>query len=489
MRIFCASVATETNTFSPLKTDMTDFRESFYAAPGEHPETPTLCSAVFPVCRRRARDEGWDLIEGTATWAEPGGLVNRATWESLRDEVLDQLRGALPVNAVVLGLHGAMVAQDYDDCEGDLLTRVRAIVGPDVVIGATLDPHSHLTQKRLDAADVLIAFKEFPHTDFVDCAEACVDLTLRAVRGEIKPRLSAFDCRMIEVMPTNHDPMRSFVDRIKQQEGQDSVLSVSVIHGFMAADVPDVGAHILVITDDQPLRGDRLAEELGLQLFGFRGRTKPTLLSAEEALERAAAASRGPVVIADIWDNPGGGVPGDSTILTRLALERGLTSLAVGTIWDPMAVRLCMSAGKGARMPLRFGGKTSATAGSPIDAEVEVTKLLRNAEQSFGDSRVPLGDATAIRIGGIEVVLNSVRSQAFAPDLFSNLGIDPTARKILIVKSTNHFRGAFEAIAAEILYASIDGLYPNNPITNGYSKLTRPVWPIVENPHEERETA
>lgn len=489
MRIFCASVATETNTFSPLKTDMTDFRESFYAAPGEHPETPTLCSAVFPVCRRRARDEGWHLIEGTATWAEPGGLVSRATWESLRNEILDQLRGALPVNAVVLGLHGAMVAQDYDDCEGDLLAQIREIVGPDVVIGATLDPHSHLTQKRLDAADVLIAFKEFPHTDFVDCAEACVDLTLRAVRGEIKPRLSAFDCRMIEVMPTNHDPMRGFVDGIKRQEGRDSVLSVSVIHGFMAADVPDVGAHILVITDDQPLRGDRLAEELGLQLFGFRGRTKPTLLTAEDALERAAAAPRGPVVIADIWDNPGGGVPGDSTILTRLALARGLTSLAVGTIWDPMAVRLCMSAGEGARMPLRFGGKTSATAGAPIDAEVEVMKLVRNAEQSFGDSRVPLGDAAAVRIGEIEVVLNTVRSQAFSPDLFSNLGIDPTARKTLIVKSTNHFRGAFEAIAAEIHYASIDGLYPSNPLTNGYSKLTRPVWPIVEDPHEKRETA
>ena len=154
-----------------------------------------------------------------------------------------------------------------------------------------------------------------------------------------------------------------------------------------------------------------------------------------------------------------------------------------------MAVRLCMSAGEGARMPLRFGGKTSATAGAPIDAEVEVLKLVRNAEQSFGDSRVPLGDAAAIRVGGIDIVLNTVRSQAFSPDLFSNLGIDPTARQILIVKSTNHFRGAFETIAAEILYASIDGLYPNNPLTNGYSKLTRPLWPIVENPHEERETA
>jgi microcystin degradation protein MlrC len=154
-----------------------------------------------------------------------------------------------------------------------------------------------------------------------------------------------------------------------------------------------------------------------------------------------------------------------------------------------MAVRLCISAGEGARMPLRFGGKTSATAGAPIDAEVEVIRIVRNAEQSFGDSRVPLGDAVAIRIGGVEIILNSVRSQAFSPDLFSNLGIDPSTRRILIVKSTNHFRAAFAPIAAEILYASIDGLYPSNPLTNGYSKLSRPVWPIVENPHGEMESA
>lgn len=494
MRIFCASLATETNTFSPLRTDMTDFSESFYARPGEHPETPTLCSAVFPVCRRRASAEGWTLIEGTATWAEPGGLINRSTWESLRDEILEQARAAMPVDAVVLGLHGAMVAEGYDDCEGDLLTRMRQIVGPDAVIGATLDPHSHLTPKRLEAANVLIAFKEFPHTDFVECADACVDLVLRAARGEVNPCLSAFDCRMIEVMPTNNDPMRGFVDRIKTCERQDGVLSISIIHGFMAADVSEVGARILVITDNRPLEGARLAEDLGLQLFGFRGRTKPTLMSAEEALDHATgfhanASHKGPVVIADIWDNPGGGVPGDSTILTRLALERGMTSLAVGSIWDPMAVRLCISAGEGARMSLRFGGKTSATAGAPIDAEVEVLKAVRNAEQSFGDSRVPLGDAVAIRVDGLEVVLNSVRSQAFSPDLFSNLGIDPATRKILIVKSTNHFRSAFAAIAAEILYASIEGLYPNNPLTNGYTKLSRPVWPIVENPHGELESA
>ena len=137
MRIFCASIATETNTFSPLRTDFSDFQESFYAPPGQHPVTPTLCSAVFTEGRLRAAKEGWELIEGTATWAEPGGLVSRETYEQLRDEVLGQLRAAMPVDGVILGLHGAMVAQDYLDCEGDLISRIRDLVGPDVVIGTS----------------------------------------------------------------------------------------------------------------------------------------------------------------------------------------------------------------------------------------------------------------------------------------------------------------------------------------------------------------
>ena len=484
MRVFCASVATETNTFSPLRTDLSHFRESFYAGPGDHPETPTLCSAVMTVCRRRAKDEGWQLIEGTATWAEPGGLVARESWEYLRDEILGQLRAALPVDAVVLGLHGAMVAQDYPDCEGDLLARVRDLAGPDCIIGTTLDPHSHLTAKRVEVADILVAFKEFPHTDFVDRAEDCVDLVIRAVQGEITPRRSVFDCRMIEVLPTSLEPMRSFVDRIKELEGRDNILSISVIHGFMAGDVPEMGTKILVLSDDDQARGDRLAGELGRELYSYRGRTRPEFLTPDEALERAMMADKAPVVIADVWDNPGGGVPGDSTILLRKALARGIRDMAVGTIWDPQAVRTCFSAGVGAKLKLRFGGKTSADAGAPLDAEVQVIRLEREATQSFGDSIVPLGDCAVIGFDGVEVILNTNRAQVFEPDLFSNLGIDPTKRRLLIVKSTNHFHRGFQPIAPTILYANVEGPYPSNPATNGYRNLTRPIWPIVENPHD-----
>ncbi len=482
-RVFLGSIATETNTFSPLRTDLQDFKDSFYAAPGQHPETPTLCSAIYPVARARAAQYGWHLIEGTATWAEPGGVVNQHTWEFLRDQLLAELRAASPVDIVLLGLHGAMVAQDCLDCEGELLAAVRAVVGPNAIVGATFDPHSHLSAQRVDNADLITVFKEFPHTDFVDTAEDLVDLVQRTSTGQISPTTSVFDCRMIEVLPTSREPMRGYVDRIKKLEQQADILSISVIHGFMAGDVPDLGTKVIVTTDNARDLGDATARRLGLELFALRGTTRPEFLSPDVAIDRATARTQGPVVVADVWDNPGGGVPGDSTIILRELLARNTQDAALATIWDPIAVRTCISAGIGADLRLRFGAKMSALGGEPIDADVTVRNIVRDAVQSFGSSVVPLGDSVWIEVGGIDVILNTVRSQVFNPDIFSNLGIDPTDKAMLIVKSTNHFHDAFSRISDDILYAAVDGPYPNDPVSNDYKHLTRNIWPRVEDPH------
>ena len=483
-RVFVASIATETNTFSPLRTDLTDFKNSFYAEPYNHPETPTLCSAVFPVCRKLQAQGVIELVEGTATWAEPGGMVNQDTWEYLRDKVLQELKAAGPIDIVLLGLHGAMVSQECNDCEGELLQAVRSIVGPKVVVGATLDPHSHLAQICLDNANLLKAFKEFPHTDFAECAQALSRLALEAYHGSCQPVLSLFDCRMIDVMPTSQEPMRSYVDRLKSLEQEPGILSISLIHGFMAGDVPEMGAKVLVITDNDPQLGAKLSRQLGLELFALRGTTSPDFVDLQTAIDRAKESGSYPAIIADVWDNPGGGVAGDSTLLLRALLDQGVDDLAFASIWDPMAVRLCFSAGVGGRLALRFGGKTDAYSGAPIAAQVSVVRSVRNAMQSFGDSKVPLGDCAVIRVDGIEVILNTVRSQVFNPDIFTNLGIDPMSKKILVVKSTNHFHDAFAPIAGRIIYASIDGPYPNNPATNDYKHLNRDIWPRVASPHE-----
>lgn len=488
MRIFTASLATETNTFSPVPTDRASFEMAFYAGPGQHPDTPTLCSSPIVALRRRAAAEGLTVIEGTATWAEPGGLVQRQTFEALRDEILDQLRAALPVDAVILGLHGAMVAQGYDDCEGDLLTRIREIVGPDVVIASELDPHSHLTPKRVAAANVLAAFLEFPHTDFYERGEHVVELGLAAARGEIKPVISTFDCRMIEVMPTSRQPMRGFVDRIKALHGKDGVLSASVIHGFMAADVPEMGARIMVVTDNDKEKGDALAEQLGRELYALRGQLAMPMLTADQGIDRAlevrASSKARPVVVADVWDNPGGGVAGDGTSLLRAMLARGLKNIGVATIWDPLAVTFCQAAGEGAVIDLRFGGKAGPLAGEPIDARVRVVKAVAESWQSFGPSRVTLGASALVRLEGteIDVILNTNRTQTFEPDIFSNLGVDPLSKDVLLIKSTNHFYAGFEPIAAEIIYVSAPSSYPSDPAATAYEKLVRPVWPRVAAP-------
>ncbi|PJR16173.1 microcystin LR degradation protein MlrC-like protein [Sinorhizobium meliloti] len=490
LRIFTAALATETNTFSPICIDRRAFEASLYAPPGKHPETPTLCTAPITVGRRVTAQKGWELIEGTAAWADPAGLVNRQTYEDLRDEILGQLRAALPVDAVVLGLHGAMVADGCEDTEGDLLQRVREIVGPDVLVCAELDPHSHLTARRAAAADFFVFFKEFPHTDFVERAEDLWRIAIDKLEGRVEPVMSIFDCRMIDVFPTSREPMRSFVDKLIQIERDDAdVLSLSVVHGFMAGDVAEMGTKMLVVTNGKPEKGEALARELGLELFSRRGTYRMPEIDERQAVTQALAAPAGPVVIADMWDNPGGGTAGDATVVLEELIAKNATDTAIGTIWDPMAVQICMAAGEGAEIPLRFGAKSAPGTGRPIDGIVKVVKLVRNAEMRFGESFAPFGDAVHIRVHGIDIILNTTRAQSFDPSLFSVMGIDPTSKKILVIKSTNHFFASFSRIASEILYCSAGTPYPNDPARTPYRRARRDIWPMVTDPHGLETTA
>lgn len=488
MRIFTASLATETNTFSPVPTDMNAFRAAFYASPGEHPDTPTLCSSVVPILRRRGRAEGFTVIEGTSCWAEPAGLIQRRTYETLRDTILAELQAALPVDGVVFGLHGAMVAQGYDDPEGDLLERVRALVGPSVPVAAEFDPHSHLTAKRVANLDLMAAFLEFPHTDFEQRGEHVVELALRTIRGEIRPVISTFDCRMITIFPTSREPMRSFVDRFKALEGRDGILSISVIHGFMAGDVPDMGTRIVVVTDNAKARGDALAASLGHELYGLRKSTAMPMFDTEAGLDRAVAVRAAhpdrPVTIADVWDNPGGGVAGDATHILRRMLERGLDNFAVATVWDPIAVSFCHAAGEGAELGLRIGGKSGPEGGEPLDLRVRVERVFDAGWQSFRKSHVTLGNAAVVRPVGtsIDIVLITSRTQTYEPDIFSNQGVDFTAKSFLLVKSTNHFHAGFQPVSSEIVYIAAPTSYPTDPAMTPYRKASLELWPRIADP-------
>ncbi|HZT47477.1 MAG TPA: M81 family metallopeptidase [Hyphomicrobiaceae bacterium] len=479
MRLFAATLATETNTFSPLPTSLEAYRESVFFRPGEHPDdAPRMCTAPLFVARRRAAAEGFTLIEGSCFAASPAGITNRRDYEAMRDEILGQLEAAMPVDGVLLGLHGAMVAHGYDDVEGDITERARAIVGKKCVIGVELDPHCHMTLKRMRACDIIVCYKEYPHTDVVERAEDVLDLVLRTLRGEIRPVMSLYDCRQIQMYPTTEPVMRAFVDRIKGLEGKDGILSVSIVHCFPYADVAENASRVLVIADGDKARADRLATSIGEELVSLRGKTMPPFLGVPEGVAAAVASNVAPVVLADPADNAGGGAPSDNTTILRHLIEQRVEGAAVGPIWDPVAVRLCFDAGEGATFPLRFGGKIGPASGTPVDANVTVAALARDCWQSFGPTKVPLGDCAAVRIGGVEAVLIANRTQALGLELFTNVGIDPRRRRIVVVKSSNHFMAAFGPIAKRVIYVDSDAPLARDYCRIAYTKVQRPIWPL-----------
>ena len=481
MRLFAAGLALEANTFSPLPTSLAAFKEKLYYPPGTHPRQVLHQSNVFEVARRRAAAEGYTLIEGSCFAAQPGGTVARAAFEEMRDEILAQLKAALPVDGVVLSLHGAMVAQGYDDCEGDILARVRSLVGPKTVIGVEYDPHCHATVARTRLSDIDVYYKEYPHTDFEARGEEVVTLVLAAIRGQIRPMKSLYDCRLIASFPTTIEPMRSFVDRISGMEGRDKVLSISIGHGFPYGDVPEAGARVLVITDGAKAHGDALAARLGQELIEIGARSVPDFLEPDAAIDAALRApGQGPVVIADTTDNAGGGAPSDNTTFIHKLMARKVAGAAVAPIWDPMAVRVCFDAGVGARIPLRFGGKMAATSGAPVDALVDVLACVEQGCQTFAGAPVPLGRVAAVRTveGGVSAILISVRAQAMGTDLFSGHGVDPLAAPILVVKSNQHFHAAYSRIARLVLYADGDGPLPLEYRRLPFKKVARPILPL-----------
>ncbi|KOF53632.1 microcystin LR degradation protein MlrC-like protein [Achromobacter sp. DMS1] len=480
MRVFSAGLGTETNTFAPMPTSLASFRDRDYYPAGTHPDTLTFAGAPLYVARQRGKALGWELFEGVVTSAQPGGITTRSAYETLRDELLADLRRAGPVDIALFGLHGAMVADGYDDCEGDLLRRAREIVGPDTVIGAELDPHCHLTDAMVEAADFLVCFKEYPHTDILDRAYDLVDLCVAKAEGRIRPAHAVFDCQMISIMHTSREPMRGFVDRLLAMEGRDGVLSVSIAHGFPWGDTPDMGAKVLVYTDGDAARAASLARSLGEEIIGFRDRLAPPYPAVDAALDQALAHGGFPVVLADSADNAGGGAPSDSTFILERVLARGIEDVAIGPFWDPVAVQLCFEAGEGARVQLRVGGKVAPVSGLPLDLDVEVLALKRDAEMTgLAGTPAALGDTALLRTRGVTLVLTSYRVQAMGTDLFTQFGVDLGAMRLIVVKSSQHFYAAYSKVGKHVIYVETPGAITQDYNALPYRKVRLPKWPLA----------
>ncbi|MFO1329164.1 MAG: M81 family metallopeptidase [Rubrivivax sp.] len=488
MRVFTAALATETNTFSPLPTGLASYQERDYFPAGTHPDHPTGSAGPLWALREVSASRRWTVIEGLVASAQPGGITTRQAWDTLSGQLLDDLRAALPVDMVLLGLHGAMVAEGCDDCEGDLLGRVRAIVGPGVVVGAEIDPHNHLSDAMVRHADVLVSMKEYPHTDIVARGRELVALCEATALKRIRPVAAVADCRMIVPFHTTRQPARGLVDRIQAMEGQGGVLSISLTHGFSLGDVPDMGTRVLVYCDGDADQAQALARRLADEIIGLRDQLAVRYLGVDEALDAAlalldngagAAGPGGPVVLADRADNPGSGAPGDSTFILRRLVERGIGGVAVGPLWDPVAVRICHEAGEGATLPLRVGGKIGPTSGDPLDLTVTVKALRREHRMTaLSGSLQSVGDAAWVEADGVDIVLVTVRRQATGTDLFTGLGCDLAARRLIVVKSAQHFHAAFSKVAKHVLYVGAPGAATPFLHTLPYRKIRRPMWPL-----------
>ena len=471
LRIFTAMLLTETNTFSPIPTGATAFDRSRSQSD----------VASMSMWRELAERDGHEVIESIIAIAQPAGPTVRAVYESLRDELLDDLRRALPVDIILLYLHGAMVAEGCDDCEGDVLQHARVIAGERTVIGAELDLHSHLTEMMLANANAIVAYKEYPHTDIVERARDLYHICVDAAEGRTRPVMAAYDCKIVGMFPTTAQPLRALVDEMSARE-RDGILSLSLVHGFPWGDVPESGVKMLAIADSDSTLAARTAEEFGKRFWGMR---KEALLQAtplDEALDAALATPGGPIVLADVADNAGGGAPGDSTYVLRALLDRGIENAVTGTYYDPMAVDACFEAGEGATIDLRFGGKLGTASGDPIDARVEVMRLLEAHEQDYMDDSHPVlfGRSAWIRTQGIDIVLVSARTQVFAPNAFTSLGISLDDKKLIVVKSSHHFWGKFAPLAKRVIHVSAPGALAVDFAAIEYKKRDLSYWPRID---------
>jgi len=497
MRLFIAHLATETNTFAAAPTGLGAFEEIGIHHGDGSVRDPEGAGAFLRFLRGLAEADGHQVVESLCTLAQPGGRTVNHVYERLRDSILADLRAAMPVDAVQLLLHGAMAAEGCDDCEGDLAAHIRAIVGPGVPIGLELDLHCHFTALMQHSADVIVAFKEYPHIDTDERGRELYRILAATAAGRVRPVTAVFDCKMVGLWHTTREPMQGFVRQMAAAESEPGVLSVSLGHGFPWGDVPEAGAKLWVVTDNDPALARAVAGRLGATFWSLRERIGAQVIGVDTALDLALEMSldmapdaaqadlgAGPVVLADVADNPGGGAAGDATFILRRLVERGIGNAVVGALWDLGAVHICKSAGVGARLDLRIGGKCGPASGRPLDLHVTVRAIVPDHSQGALGTRERLGDCVWVEAGnGLHIVLASIRTQTYGTDAFTGMGLTLADKALVVVKSTQHFHAAFAPIARQVLYVSTPGAMDFDFAAIPYRRRALDYWPRVANPH------
>ena len=471
MKLFTAGLVTETSDITPIATTEADWTIEY---PSERKEGQSILANMLALFKSKAKAQGWEVAESICASAlPPGGRTITSVYEKLRDTILDDLQKAMPVNGVLLQLHGAAMAHGYDDCEGDLLSRIRAMVGDSVTIGVELDPHCHLSQAMLDSTDLMVFYKTFLHTDIEERAVELFELFTKTVEGEIQPVMAVADCKMIDFFDEAIEPMKSFYNKVIEREHGEGILSIAPIHGFPLADVPDMGSKVLVITDNNSELAQTTANELAMEFYQTKGQMAQ-YGGADTVLDRVAPrAAKGEMEIKLLeWsDLVGCGFPTDGTELIGRMLARGITNFAAAILWDPMAVTICKNAGEGSELMLRIGGKASTLSGAPLDLRVEVLRLYPNAAIDTWVGEMQLGDVAVVRSGDTEIILAAERVLGYNETIFDTFGIDRSSKQYLIFKYNHRCDDVEFVYGSSFDYRNWDFVH-----------ISRPKWPWDDYP-------
>lgn len=488
-RVLTGLFAHETNTFSRLRTTLDNYRDFVLAFGGDVPAA-VAGSMLEPNGVIEVADEaGWELVHTVAAWATPSGPVAEDVWSACAGAILDAARTQGPFDGIVLALHGAMTTTEYADAEGELLEQLRAVVGADVPIAITLDLHANVTRRMARHANIICAFRTYPHVDQVATAARASRLLDRAMRGEIDPHVHLARRNMLVGLDhgrtTTDNPMTTLMARADGLTEKDpGVLTVSLHAGFTPADFPEVGPSVAVTGDGPDPRYRTIAEAYMHYAWEHRHFDSNEYLTPQQAMDRLAglAGASGPVVIADAADNPGAGAYGDSTFLLRALLDAGVENAAFGMICDPEAAAALTAAGPGAPAQISLGGKIDPEFGPPLDLAGTVTAVTDGTYVAQGPRwrgvTQQLGPTAVFAVGGVDIVVASKRIQCTELETFTHAGIDPAAKAVLAVKSMHHFRAAFEPIAGHVLIVDSGALATKDYHRLPYRNLRRPIFPL-----------
>ncbi len=487
MRFFIAMFSHETNTFSTLPTDRRQFEARDLRYGGELLEayrgTGTCLGGMVNVAEAR----GVTLVPSLAASASPAGRVTADFYAETKRRLLADLAAAGRLDGVLLDLHGAMVPEGLEDGEGDLLRAVRETVGPAVPVAVTLDFHANVTEAMVEHATLLHGYKTYPHVDMDARGREAAERLLEIAAGRLRPAVA---WRQPPLLPpiagqlTARGPMRRLYDMAAEMERDPRVVSISIFAGFPLADIRDAGLSVYVATSgDRGLAGE-LADRLAAAAWEQRADFLHSALPVPEAVVRALGEPGGPVILADIADNTGGGAAGDTTSILRELLRLGVRHATVACIWDPEAVQACVRAGVGATLTVKVGGRVDPAHGAPVDVTGRVRTLsdgrFVHKGPMFRGLEGRLGPTAVLDVNDLKILLISLRWQTLDPEMIRFVGIDPAAEKILVVKSSVHYRAAFEPLARAIVEVDAPGLSSSNLARFTFKHVRRPIYPLDE---------